>query len=144
MATYLGSVAQLCCGEGGILLACMNGWTTQGLPQLTMGVHLQSIWAPRCVVRSQSQVYHESPQRSWSQAVTLPVDLSCPGSQEDMGSGWLAAHSLAADVVSGAEIAAGPCLLILAVMCLPVFLWSCRLQTAHPTLVFPRVQSFVL
>ena len=40
MATYSGSLAQLCCGEGGILLACMSGWTTQGLPQLMVGVHL--------------------------------------------------------------------------------------------------------
>ena len=128
MATYSGSLAQVCCGEGGILLACMSGWTTQGLPQLTVGVYLlgPSIWAPRYVVRSQSQVDHESPQGSWSQAMTLPVDLSCPGSQEDMGSGWLSAHSLAADVVSGAEIAGALCLLPLAGAHLPLCFLGCK------------------
>ena len=43
--------------------------------------------------------------------MTLLEDLSHPGFQEDVGSDWQSTHSLAADAVSGAEIAATPCLL---------------------------------
>ena len=67
--------------------------------------------------------------------MTLPVDLSCPGSQENMGSGWLSVHSLAADVVSGAEIAGALCLLPLAGAHLPLCFLGCKWQQAHPTLI---------
>lgn len=140
--------------------ACMGcsccGWTTQEVaaavggraPPRRVGLSLRDPW-PSCLG---SWLVHE---------VTVPGGLcaspgklvsSCNtagGSEPPRitgGNGWrlAAAHSSAADVVSGAEIAAGPCLLPLAVMCLPVFLWSCSLQPAHPTSVFARVQSFVL
>lgn len=101
----------------------------------------QSIWAPRCIVRSQSQVDHGSPQGSWSQVVTLPADLSCPGSQEDMGSGWQSAHILAADVVSGVETAAALCLLPLAGAHLPLCFLGYKWQQAHPTVIFTRASS---
>ena len=48
---------------------------------------------------------------------------SHPGSQEDVVGNWETAHSWVGDAVSGAEIAAAPCLLALAVeklsLCLP-------------------------
>ena len=47
-------------------------------------------------------------QGNWSQAVTLTADLSCPVSQEDLGSDWQPPYSLAGDAVSGAKIAAAP------------------------------------
>lgn len=92
-------------------------------------------------MRSQSQVDHGSPQGSWSQAVTLPADLSCPGSQEDVGSGWQSAHILAADVVSGVEIAAALCLLSLAGAHLPLCFLAYKLQQAHPTVILTRASS---
>ena len=52
-------------------------------------------------------------------AVTLLADVNCPGSLEDLVSNWEPAHSLVEDAVSGAEIA--PCLLALAVACLPLY-----------------------
>ena len=51
----------------------------------------------------------------------LLVDVSCPGSQEDLVSSWEPAHSLVEDALSGAEIA--PHLLALSVTCLPLCLW---------------------
>ena len=53
---------------------------------------------------------------------TLLVDVSRPGSQEDLVSNWETAHRLMEDAMSGAEIA--PCLLALAVVCLPLCLWQ--------------------
>ena len=46
------------------------------------------------------------------------MDVNRPGSQEDVVSNWQPAHSLVEDAVSGAEIAAAPCLPALAVTCL--------------------------
>ena len=66
MATYLGSLVQLCCGEGGtlktILLACVGsahgGCTTLGLPHpkaaCTSWVH--TVQAPDCSARALSHV----------------------------------------------------------------------------------------
>ena len=51
----------------------------------------------------------------------LLVDVSCPGSQEDLVSNWEPADSLVEDALSGAEIA--PHLLALSVTCLPLCLW---------------------
>ena len=56
--------------------------------------------------------------------MTLLADVSHPGSQEDVVSSWEPAHGLVEDAcISGAEIAAAPCLLALAVeklsLCLP-------------------------
>ena len=62
------------------------------------------------------------PQGIWSQALTLLAHMSHPRSQEDMISDWQPSHSLAGDVVSGAEIAGSPCLLLLDVMHLPLCL----------------------
>ena len=53
-------------------------------------------------------------------------EMLFPGAQEDVVSSWLPAHSLVEDVVSGAEIAAAPCLPALAVACLPLCLWGGR------------------
>ena len=50
------------------------------------------------------------------------TDVNRPGSQEDLVSNGEPAHSLVEDVISGAEIA--PCLLPLAVACLPLCLWQ--------------------
>ena len=50
-------------------------------------------------------------------AATLLVDVSHPGSQEDLVSNWEPDHNLVEDAVSGAKIA--PCLLALAVAHLP-------------------------
>ena len=97
-----------------------------------------------CLVSSPSQVGQasDSPPRSWllgflgvlqeqsprcavclpwraDQAVTLLVEVSHPGSQEDTVSSWEPVHSLVEDVDSGAKIEAALCLLALAVGCLP-------------------------
>ena len=50
----------------------------------------------------------------------------CPGSQEDLVSSWEPAHSLVEDVLSGAEIAAAPCLQALAVSSLLLCLCAGR------------------
>ena len=127
LTTFLGSLAQLCCGEGRTLQAIVAGmrrehwqnWTTQGLPQPSVGAQAHGAQAPVCTTRALSQVGCASPQGSWSQAVTLPADISHPGSQEDVGSNWQSAHSLA-DAASEAEIAAASCLLPLSVAHLPL------------------------
>ena len=51
-------------------------------------------------------------------AASLLVDVNSPGSQEDLVSNWEPARSLVEDAISGAEIA--PCLLTLALTCLPL------------------------
>ena len=51
-------------------------------------------------------------------AVTLLEDVNHEGSQEDLVSNWEPAHSLVEDTISGAKIA--PCLLALAIACLPL------------------------
>ena len=50
----------------------------------------------------------------------------CPGSQEDLVSSWEPAHRLVEDVLSGAEIAAAPCLQALAVSSLLLCLCAGR------------------
>ena len=90
MATYLGSLAQLCCGEGGTLQTNRTGMC---LPVLTVdGPHrgcfnpvsclsqVQATQSPGCTTRAQSQVDHASPQGSLFQAVTLLADMNCVGS----------------------------------------------------------------
>ena len=52
--------------------------------------------------------------------MTLLEDENYPGSQEDVVSNWELAQSLVENVVSGAEIAAAPGLLALAVPHLPL------------------------
>ena len=54
------------------------------------------------------------------QAVTLLADVSHPGSQEGAVSSGDPAHSLVEDVDSGAKVETAPCLLALAVACLPL------------------------
>ena len=51
--------------------------------------------------------------------MTLLADVNCPGSQEDVFSNWQPTQSLLEDMVSGASIAAAPCLPALAVANLP-------------------------
>ena len=58
--------------------------------------------------------------------MTLLVDVNLPGSQEDVVSNWQSAHSLVDDAVSGAEIAATPHLLGLAVVHLTLCLQGGR------------------
>ena len=53
--------------------------------------------------------------------MTLLADVNHLGSQEDVVSNW-EPHSLVEDAISGAEIAAAPCLLTLAVVGLPLCL----------------------
>ena len=72
----------------------------------------------------------------------LLADVNRPGSQEDLVSNWEPAHSLVEDAISGAEIA--PCLLPLAVACLPLcLLWGLgpSLLASSPLVIS---QSFVL
>ena len=74
------------------------------------------------------------------------ADVNHLGSQEDMVSDW-EPHSLVADAISGAEIAAAPCLPALAVAGLPLCLQRQEGPTHSPQpvsspLVF--TQSFVL
>ena len=77
--------------------------------------------------------------------MTLLVDVNHSGSQEDVVSSWEPAHSLVEHAqISGAEIAAAPCLLALAVASLPLCSGRAEagLQLASSPLVF--TQSFVL
>ena len=55
--------------------------------------------------------------------MTLLAGVNRPESQEDVVGNWEPAHSLVKDAVSGAKIAAAPCLLALAVACPPLCLW---------------------
>ena len=50
------------------------------------------------------------------------ADVNNPTSQEDMFSSWEPTHSLVEDTFPGAEIAAVPCLPVLAVASLPLCL----------------------
>ena len=94
-------------GEGGHLFRCTS---------LVPGA------CPGCTTRIQSQVCCVSPLGDWSLAVILLADVNHPGSQEDLVSNWEPAHSLVEVAISGAEIS--PCLLALAVACLPLCLWQ--------------------
>ena len=76
---------------------------------------------PGCAVGTLSQVCHVSPQESWSWAVNLLADIHRAEGQEDLVSNSEPAHNLVEDAISGAKIA--PCLLVLAVACLPHFFW---------------------
>ena len=58
--------------------------------------------------------------------MTLLEDENHPGSQEDVVSNWESVQSLVENAVSGAEIAASPCLLALVVPHLPLCLWGGR------------------
>ena len=58
--------------------------------------------------------------------MTLLADTNCPGTHEDVVSNWEPAHSLVEDAVSGAELAAAPCLLALAVAGQPLCLQGGR------------------
>ena len=76
--------------------------------------------------------------------MTLLAGINHPGSQEDVVSNWEPAYSLMEDVISGAEIAAAPSLLALAVTCLPLCLqWggACTQPASFPLVV---TKSFVL
>lgn len=79
--------------------------------------------------------------------MTLLVDVNLPGSQEDVVSNWQSAHSLVDDAVSGAEIAATPFLLALAVAHLSLCFPGGRVLIGQPAcspLVFAKMQSIVL
>ena len=56
------------------------------------------------------------------------------GFQEDGVSSWKPAHSLVEDAVSGAEIAAAPCLAALAVACRPLSLQELGAGPIHSRL----------
>ena len=59
---------------------------------------------------------------------------SHPGSQEDVVGNWETAHSWVGDAVSGAEIAAAPCLAALAVACRPLSLQELGAGPIHSRL----------
>ena len=97
---------------------------------LRRAVHLTHLPGPGSSVswlccKSRVQVCSVSPLGA-DQAVTLLADVSHPGSQEDVVSNWDPAHSLVEDVDSGAKIETAPCLLALAVACLPLCVWRRR------------------
>ena len=85
--------------------------------------HFMHLPGPNCLV---SQACHVSPLGSWSQAATLLADVSHLGSQEYMVSNWEPTYNLVEDAVSGAEIAAVPCFVALAVEHLPLCHWGGR------------------
>ena len=90
----------------------------------TWTLHLNHLPGPTWLP---SQVCCMSPLESWSQAVTLLVDVNYTWSQDDVVRSWEPAHSLVEDAFPGTEIvAAPPCLLALAVASLPLCLWSGR------------------
>ena len=68
------------------------------------------------------------PLGSWSLAATLLADVNRPESQEDLVSNWEPANILVEDAISGAKVA--PCLLALAVPCLPPVLQQGMSQSA--------------
>jgi len=68
--------------------------------------------------------------------VTLLADVNHPGSQEDEFTNWEPSHSLVENTVSGAEIAAAPCLPALAVDHLPLCFWGRRALYAAGLLSF--------
>ena len=103
----------------------------------------QTNQTPICATGAQFQVGHASLQRSWSQAMILLVDLSYPGSQEDIGSYWRSAHLLAADAISRARIAAALYLPPPAIVHLPLCLKGYKWQPAGPRSLLPTAQSFV-
>ena len=63
--------------------------------------------------------------------MTLLAGVNRPESQEDVVGNWEPAHSLVKDAVSGAKIAAAPCLLALAVACPPLCLWVGDVQNSE-------------
>ena len=101
-------------------------------------------WFPGCAMRTLSQVCHMSPLGSWCWAATVLVDVNHPGSQEDMVGNWEPAHSLVEDAISASEIAASPCLPVLAFTHLPFCLWEWRDQYAATCSPFIFSQYFVL
>ena len=62
-------------------------------------------WFPGCTTRALSHGYRVPPLGSSSLTVALLVDVSRPGSQEDLLSNWEPAHSFVEDAFSGSEIA---------------------------------------
>ena len=77
--------------------------TVPGGPCVLVTSPVLATWFPRRDARALSQVCHMSPQETWSQAVTLLVDVTHPGSQEDVISSWEPAHSFVEDAISGAD-----------------------------------------
>ena len=74
--------------------------------------------------------------------MTLLADVNHLGSQEDEVSNWEPAHSLVEDVISGAEIAAAPCLLALAVIHLSLCLQGGRaLYGSKPALLWDSLST---
>ena len=74
--------------------------------------------------------------------MTLLADVNHPGSQEDVVSNWEPAHSLVEDAISGAEIAAAPSLLALAVTCPPLCLQRGGACTQPDSFSLVFTQSF--
>ena len=110
-------------------------------------MHLNHLPGPShsgCFMRAPSQLCHVSPLGSWSQGATLLADVNHPGSHEDMVSYWKHAHSLVEDAISGAETVAAPCLLALAVTCLPLGGWGEGACVQPPSSPLVFVQSIFL
>ena len=116
------NIASLC-GES-LQQELQCGWTTLDLPQskAVCTSQVQAAQAPRCAMRSQSQMGHVSHLESWSQAVTLLADMNHPRSQKGEVSNWQPAHSFVGDAVSGAEIPETPFFLPLTVTHVPLCL----------------------
>ena len=115
-------------------------------------VHLNHLPGPNCSV---SWVCHKSTSLRCAVCLFWGADLRLQPSWwmstvHDSRKTWLATGSLLTVwwrmPVSGVEIAAAPCLLVLAVACLPLCLWlgggDCTQLASSPPLVF--AQSFVL
>ena len=99
--------------------------TVPGGPCVLITSPVPAAWFPGDTSSAPSQVCCVSPLGHWSQAATLLADVNHLGSQEDVVSNW-EPHSLVEDAISGAEIAAAPCLLTLAVVGLPLCLQRWR------------------
>ena len=104
-------------------------------------MHLMHLPSPSCPI----SLLHEKgtmpgvlcfSSGSWSQTVTLPASVNCPGSKEDVVIDWQPAHSLVGNAVSGAKIAAAPCIPALAVTLLLLWLQGRRVVNGRRLLPF--------
>ena len=138
--SFLGSpVLRKSADPGGLCVLCPS--QVQGLRWLDAwrahsprwAVHLIHPPGPR---HSVSWVYHVSPLGSWSQAVTVLAYVNHPGSQEDVISNWQPAYGVVEDAVPGSEIAAAPCLPLLAIAHLLLCLWGGRAPNGSQLLLF--------
>lgn len=155
MATYLGLLAQLYCGEGEILKTNtveMCGEHSQWMDHTGSCHSPRKCAGPRSKLLRltgapwvQSRVSHVSPQGCLSQAVTLLANINHPGSQGNIVSNWQPADSLAG--VSTLWLSLQWPLafnLWLLCICLSASREGCKGQTACSPLVLTRAWLFIL